>query len=90
MYILFSYEPGQTPDSGGSRCYHKTPIARIIVKHDGSGPGYNDYYDETVFIGATVLTHPINKGKGAALKTAFTTPRRSKWYQHLSAQYCHS
>ena len=39
-----------------------------------------------LFIGATVLTHPINKGKGAALKTAFAHIQEEVVSQHLSAQ----
>ncbi len=32
---------------------------------------YNDYYDETAFIGATVLTHPMAKEKEQLSGTAF-------------------
>ena len=72
MYIIIpAYEPDKRLIQVVQDITIKLPKARIIVVNDGSGPGYNDYYDETAFIGATVLTHPINKGKGAALKTAF-------------------
>jgi len=40
----------------------------IVVVDDGSGPGYSDIFGE-LEQQATVLTHPQNRGKGAALKT---------------------
>ena len=46
-------------------------IFQIIVVNDGSGEKYNDIFVEAEKY-AIVLTHSVNKGKGAALKTAFT------------------
>ena len=87
MYIIIpAYEPDKRLIQVVQDITIKLPKARIIVVNDGSGPGYNDYYDETAFIGATVLTHPINKGKGAALKTAFAHIQEEVVGQHLSAQ----
>lgn len=87
MYIIIpAYEPDKRLIQVVQDITIKLPKARIIVVNDGSGPGYNDYYDETAFIGATVLTHPINKGKGAALKTAFAYIQEEVVGQHLSAQ----
>ena len=40
----------------------------IVVVDDGSGPEYRDIFGE-LEMQATVLTHPQNRGKGAALKT---------------------
>lgn len=40
----------------------------VLVVDDGSGPDYADIF-ATVAAQATVLTHPVNRGKGAALKT---------------------
>ena len=40
----------------------------IVVVDDGSGPDYADLFEE-LSQKATVLTHPANRGKGAALKT---------------------
>ncbi|MDU3894139.1 MAG: glycosyltransferase family 2 protein, partial [Streptococcus salivarius] len=87
MYIIIpAYEPDKRLIQVVQDITIKLPKARIIVVNDGSGPGYNDYYDETAFIGATVLTHPINKGKGAALKTAFAHIQEEVVSQHLSVQ----
>lgn len=47
----------------------------IIVVDDGGGEKYNSYFDELrSHSSCTVLVHEINRGKGAALKTAM------KWY----------
>ena len=87
MYIIIpAYEPDKRLIQVVQDITIKLPKSRIIVVNDGSGPGYNDYYDETAFIGATVLTHPVNKGKGAALKTAFAHIQEEVVSQHLSAQ----
>lgn len=44
----------------------------IIVVNDGSAPEYVHFFDEAAqHPEVTVLTHEVNKGKGAALKTAF-------------------
>ena len=41
-----------------------------VVVDDGSGPEYRRIFD-ALPEGVTLLTHPENRGKGAALKTAF-------------------
>ena len=41
----------------------------VVVVDDGSGENYLPIF--TKLTGATVLTHPENKGKGEALKTAY-------------------
>ena len=40
----------------------------VVVVDDGSGPDYADLF-ESLERDATVLTHKVNRGKGAALKT---------------------
>ena len=42
----------------------------ILIVDDGSGPDYASYFEECKTLGCTVLTHEVNKGKGAALKSA--------------------
>lgn len=45
---------------------------RLVVVDDGSDPGYADLFAEIGRRrGVTLLRHAINRGKGAALKTAF-------------------
>lgn len=42
----------------------------IVVIDDGGGADFAGIFDEVRGLGATVLTHAINQGKGRALKTA--------------------
>ena len=44
---------------------------RVVVVDDGSGPAYAAVFEAVRRRGGTVLTHPVNRGKGAALKTGF-------------------
>lgn len=43
----------------------------ILVVDDGSGPAYRPLFAHVERSGAEVLTHPENRGKGAALRTGF-------------------
>ncbi|MBQ7934262.1 MAG: bifunctional glycosyltransferase family 2/GtrA family protein [Lachnospiraceae bacterium] len=44
----------------------------ILVVDDGSGEGYEDIFAQARQLpGCTVLQHEVNRGKGAALRTAF-------------------
>lgn len=44
----------------------------IVVVNDGSAPEYVHFFDEAAeHPEVTILTHEVNKGKGAGLKTAF-------------------
>ena len=44
----------------------------IIVVDDGGGDEYARFFSEAGRLGCTVLRHEVNRGKGAALKTAFS------------------
>ena len=47
-------------------------IWKVILIDDGSTDGTKKYFSEAAEeTGATLLTHEVNRGKGAALKTAF-------------------
>lgn len=68
--IIPAYEPdGRMPD------YVESLIAAgfsaITVVDDGSGPDYAAVFAAVRHMGCRVLTHAENRGKGAALKTAF-------------------
>lgn len=57
----------------------KRGFERIIVVNDGSSEEYEYVFDFLKeFKQITVLRHPINKGKGAALKTAFNYIKNNK------------
>jgi putative flippase GtrA len=47
------------------------PEAHLLVVDDGSGGAFAPVFDAARRRGCTVLTHPVNRGKGAALKTGF-------------------
>lgn len=51
-------------------------IGPVVVVDDGSGEEYQDYFEKAGVLvkaqGGVVLHHEVNKGKGRALKTAFT------------------
>ncbi|HJD22608.1 MAG TPA: bifunctional glycosyltransferase family 2/GtrA family protein [Firmicutes bacterium] len=54
----------------------KQNLGPVILINDGSGPEYNSIFEKAALIinrlHGTILTHDFNKGKGRALKTAFS------------------
>lgn len=46
-------------------------ISTVLVVDDGSHPECHPIFQATAQAGARLLRHPVNRGKGAALKTAF-------------------
>ena len=51
----------------------ETGFADVILVNDGSTPETLPYFQELNRLPqVTLLTHPVNRGKGAAMKTAFT------------------
>lgn len=68
MIILIpSYQPGKAlvdlVDALGDQ--------RVLVVDDGSGPDYDAVFAMVEARGAEVVRHPVNRGKGAALKAGF-------------------
>lgn len=45
---------------------------KIVCVDDGGGEAYADVFAECKRLGCTVLTHEVNRGKGAALRTGVT------------------
>lgn len=68
--ILPSYEPTEKLLATVSMLQEKTGY-RIVIVDDGSGEHYRGLFDEAEALGCIVLRHDVNRGKGAALKTAF-------------------
>jgi len=51
----------------------QSDIDRVVIVDDGSGDPYQDIFSQVRLIpGVDLLIHPLNQGKGAALKTGFT------------------
>lgn len=46
-------------------------FTHILVVNDGSTEEYNVFFEKTEKLGAEVVRHVVNQGKGRALKTAF-------------------
>ncbi|MGT2756760.1 glycosyltransferase [Streptococcus ovuberis] len=70
MIIIPSYEPDEKLVKLVI-ALKTNPAHQILVVDDGSGPRYANLFATVAELGATVLTHEVNRGKGAALKTAF-------------------
>lgn len=47
-------------------------IPRILIVDDGSGKEYADIFDKAADLGALILHHDTNRGKGASIKTGLT------------------
>lgn len=68
--IIPSYKPdGKLTDT--LRGILAAGFEDIIVVDDGGGEEYARFFSEAEELGCTVLRHEVNRGKGAALKTAF-------------------
>ncbi len=68
--IIPSYEPTEKLLATVSMLRENTDC-RIVIVDDGSGNCYSNFFDDAATLGCTILRHDINRGKGAALKTAF-------------------
>lgn len=47
-------------------------LSEILLVDDGGGENYQSIFASCEELGAKVLTHPVNRGKGEALKTGFS------------------
>lgn len=50
---------------------HHSRLLNVVIIDDGSGSEYQPLFDQLIAIGAEVIHHPTNQGKGRALKTGF-------------------
>ena len=48
----------------------------VLLVNDGSGGEYDAIFDRAGSLGCTVIGHPVNRGKGFALKRGFDYARR--------------
>lgn len=69
--IIPAYEPNHRLVEVVEGIVRDLPSSEVIVIDDGSGDDYKSYYDHAEQLGETLLRHSHNRGKGAALKTAF-------------------
>ena len=69
--VLPSYKPDEKLEMTVNS-FHEAGFDDIIVVDDGGGAEYKEIFDRIRALEyCTVLTHEVNRGKGAALKTAF-------------------
>ncbi|MGB7981365.1 MAG: bifunctional glycosyltransferase family 2/GtrA family protein [Candidatus Nanopelagicales bacterium] len=79
MIILIpAYEPDVRLVSLVTELIRATPRLEVVVVDDGSGPRYATVFDRVAALGAEVLGHPVNCGKGAALKTGLAHVARTR------------
>ena len=77
MFVLIpSFQPNVRMVGIVSEIRDALPAARIVVVDDGSGARYASLFTAAERLGATVLAHPVNRGKGEALKLGFEYVRR--------------
>lgn len=68
--VIPSYEPDVSL-CNTIRELHGAGISNIIVINDGSDDEFEVFFNDVRSMGCMVLSHVSNRGKGAALKTAF-------------------
>lgn len=70
--VIPAFEPDtRLPEIVSNLSQH--PFHLIVVIDDGSGPTYRNVFNQVqTFPAVKLLVHPENRGKGAALKTAFS------------------
>ena len=54
----------------------KRGLSRFVIVNDGSAPKCDELFAELERLGACVLHHAINLGKGAAIKTGLAAVRK--------------
>jgi glycosyltransferase involved in cell wall biosynthesis len=65
------YQPGDHLLTLVDDLRETAPDLHVVVVDDGSRPACARVLDAAADLGCTVLRHPANRGKGAALKTGF-------------------
>lgn len=68
LVLIPAYEPDSRLVELVDALRTAEPTVHLLVVDDGSGAGYAPVFDAVRQRGCTVLTHPVNRGKGAALR----------------------
>lgn len=72
MIILIpAYEPGAELVPLLRAIRATDPDQKVVVVDDGSGPAYAEVFNQAAACGAEVIGHPVNMGKGYALRAGF-------------------
>jgi len=75
VVLIPAYEPDQHLVDIVAELRRQAPTWQVVVVDDGSGARHSTVFTMVAALGATVLTHDRNRGKGAALKTGFAWVR---------------
>jgi glycosyltransferase involved in cell wall biosynthesis len=75
VVLIPAYEPDQHLVDIVAELRRQAPTWQVVVVDDGSAPRYSCVFTMVAALGATVIAHDKNRGKGAALKTGFAWVR---------------
>ncbi len=78
--VIPAYEPDKKIETLVQALIGRIPV---LVVDDGSGDAYTEIFQAVEDMGAVVLHHAQNRGKGAALKTAFEFLHKSGENSHV-------
>ncbi len=71
IVLVPAYQPGDPLLGFLTELRATAPGTPVVVVDDGSAPAAARVLASVAEMGCTVLRHPVNRGKGAALKTGF-------------------
>ena len=71
IVLIPAYEPHQHLVRLVADISADDPGQRVVVVDDGSGPAFAGVFDAVRAEGAEVIGHPLNRGKGVALRAGF-------------------
>lgn len=69
VVLIPAYQPDARLPQLVTALRRDLPGVRVLIVDDGSGPAWADVFEDAAQRGATVITYPINAGKGHALRT---------------------
>jgi glycosyltransferase involved in cell wall biosynthesis len=71
IVLVPAYQPGDPLLGFLTELRAAAPDVHVVVVDDGSAPAAAPVLAAVADLGCTLLRHPVNRGKGAALKTGF-------------------
>lgn len=74
--LIPAYQPGAALPALVEEMRRRRPDLPVVVVDDGSGSEHAPVFARVRAAGAHLVTHPANRGKGAALRTGFDLARR--------------
>jgi glycosyltransferase involved in cell wall biosynthesis len=77
LVLIPAYEPDEKLLGLLEQIHASNPDQHVLIVDDGSGPDYQPVFDAAASRGAVVIGHPVNRGKGYALKNGFACAAES-------------